>query len=113
MKFIFYLYSIKMITLNDIHSQTILDMPSNPSISSNANFSGVIKFTIDQPGENVVDIGKQSCFGLGVQIAMTREGSNDLHTLQPIINSPPNAGCDVFCRTHLFCCFVDDITQEG
>ena len=47
-----------MITLNDIHSQTILDMPSNPSISSNANFSGVIKFTIDQPGENVVDIGK-------------------------------------------------------
>ena len=51
----------------------MLEMVGSPCISSSTSFSGDITFPIDQPGNNVYVVGKQSYFSAQLNIVMTRE----------------------------------------
>ena len=63
----------------------MLEIPSNPSISSSSNFNGDITFQIDQPSEQCYIVGKQSYLSLQLQITMSHEeGTAGL--MMPIVN---------------------------
>ena len=63
----------------------MLEMVGSPCISSSTSFSGDITFPINQPGNNVYIVGKQSYFSAQLNIVMTREDGSQ-HPLEPIIN---------------------------
>lgn len=71
----------------NIYGHDFYEIPSNPSISTSANFANDIKFSIEQPGSAYIS-GKNSYISIGFQIVMTREDGTP-HTLEPIVNSGP------------------------
>ena len=71
---------------NAVYGWDMLEVPSNPSVSSSTNMGGNnIKFTIEQP-EDIVYNGKNCYLTVQLQIVQTRE-DNSTHPLEGIINS--------------------------
>jgi len=75
----------------------MLEIPSNPCVSSSVNFNGDITFTVQQPGEECFIVPKMSYISVQIQIIQTREGYGSTvanlnpivagtNTLEPIIN---------------------------
>ena len=64
----------------------MLEMVGSPCIGSSTSFSGDITFPINQPGNNVYTVGKQSYFSAQLNIVMTREDGSQ-HPLEPNINN--------------------------
>ena len=88
------------IPLNAPYGYDMVEIPSNPSVSSSTNFGGAnVKFTIEQP-ENVCYNGKQSYGSLQGQIIMTREDGS-YHPLEPIINTGTRLKPTVISVPHL------------
>ena len=82
---------------SDCIGYDMLEIPSNPSISSSVTFNGDITFSIQQPGEECFIVPKMSYISAQIQIIQTREGyasnngnigpnTNGTYTLEPIIN---------------------------
>ena len=82
---------------SDCIGYDMLEIPSNPSISSSVTFNGDITFSIQQPGEECFIVPKKSYISAQIQIIQTREGyasnngnigpnTNGTCTLEPIIN---------------------------
>ena len=68
----------------------MLEMVGSPCISSSTSFSGDITFSINQPGNNVYIVGKQSYFSVQLNIVVTRE-DNSQHPLEIIVNDGTRA----------------------
>ena len=66
----------------------MLEMVGSPCISYSTSFSGDITFPINQPGNNVYIVGKQSYFSVQLNIIMVRE-DNSQHPLEIIVNNGP------------------------
>ena len=72
------------------YGYVMLEMVGSPCISSSTSFSGDITFPINQPGNNVYIVGKQSYFSAQLNIVMTREDGSQ-HTLEPRVNDGSRA----------------------
>ena len=90
----------------------MLEMVGSPCISSSTSFSGDITSPINQPGNNVYIVGKQSYFSAQLNIVMTREDGSQ-HPLEPINNAgtrvtptaiPVQYLCSRSCRCNLSKC---------
>ena len=68
----------------------MLEMAASPCISSSTTFGGDITFPINQPGNNVYIVGKQSYISAQLYIVMTREDGTQ-YPLEPIINAGTRA----------------------
>ena len=75
------------IPYNAVYGWDLVEVPSNPSVSSSTNLGGNnIKFVIEQ-GEDIVYNGKNCYLTAQLQIVQVREDGVTMRPLEPIINS--------------------------
>ena len=82
----------------------MLEMVASPCISASTTFGGDITFPINQPGNNVYIVVKQSYISAQLSIVMTREDGSQ-HPLEPIINdgtrvTPTIISVPYLCNNH-------------
>ena len=83
-----------------VYGWDMLEVPSNPSVSSSTNIGGNnIKFTIEQ-GEDIVYNGKNCYLTVQLQIVQVREDLN-MTPLEPIINTGTRAHPSAISIPHL------------
>ena len=89
--FLFQYYIMSSIPYSAVYGWDLLEVPSNPSVSSSTNIGGNnIKFVIEQ-GEDIVYNGKNCYLTAQLQIVQVREDGTTMTPLEPIINTGTRA----------------------
>ena len=84
-----------------VYGWDLVEIPSNPSVSSSTNIGGNnIKFTIEQ-GEDIVDNGKNCYLTAQLQIVQGREDGVTMTPLEPMINTGTPAHTSAISIPHL------------